>query len=356
MLTFPEFIDFSTRNIDREKAVGWWISMAIRSSCRLLLLVALPWSAITNGATTNLPISAAFTKPSLLNETTTHSLANFPPGFEVRVSYGDHQFQLNDLLRNGIAALYPLALRHAAARTAGVHYYFRRVGDMVLDVQPTHPATDVSNEIALLCIYFGIKASLTDQRYFNARYDCISDDVEVAHVTLEPAGYRLSSKSLKKSPGMVAGLREPGGTSTNDRQITNSSLEAFTSKFDFRPNGQTLTITAVFLTAMTAIVHWGLRPKTARLAPYTAISPGREWDSHLFLVESTPPREVPPYFESRWAIEMARQLPFFCAQSHTFAELDSIVTVDGVDVGAGLLRKALPNDFTSGRDGKVFKI
>lgn len=334
--------------------------MSIHSLCRTLLLVVLHWSAITGGASINLPDSATSRQPSislLSNKTTTHSLGNFPAGFDVRVSYGDHQFRLIDMLRNGVAALHPLALRDAEARTVGVHYYFRRVGNMVIDVQPTHPATDFSNEIALLCIYFGIKASLTDQRHVNARYDCILDDLEVAHVNLEPAEYRPSSKGTKKSSVTAARISKSGHSSANNRQSTNTSLKAFTPTFDFRPNGQTMTIAAVFLTAMAAIVHWGLHPNTEPLPRYTAISPGREWDSHLIFVESTPPRVRPPYFESRWAIGMARQLPFFCVESHMFAELDAIITVDGVDVGAGLLVKELPDEFaTAGGDGKVVEI
>ena len=320
--------------------------------------MVLSWSPIIHGVTITLPDSATVSQssiPSLANINTTHSLIDFPAGFEVRVRYGDHLFRLIDLLRNGVAALHPLALRDAEARTAGVHYYFRRVGDMVIDVQPTHPATDISNEVALLCIYFGIKASLTDQRYVNARYDCIVDEVEIAHVTIEPARHRLPSKGTKISPATVARVRDSGSISTNDLRITNTSLKAFTPTFDFRPDGQTMTIAAVFLTAMTAIMHWGLHPKTERLPPYTAISPGREWDAHLIFVESTPRRVWPPFFESRWAIEMAKQLPFFCAASHVFAELDAIVTVDGVNVGAGLLVKELPAEFASG-DGEVVEV
>ena len=258
-----------------------------------------------------------------------------------------------DMLRNGVAALHPLALRDAEARTLGVHYYFRRVGDMVIDAQPTLPATDIANKVALLCIYFGLKASLTDQRYANARYDCIVDDVEVAHVLLKPAGYRLSLHATNSSAPIERRLSRNDNISAKDQQIANTSLKASTSTFDFRPNGQALGIVAVFLTAMTAIMHWGLRPNTDRLPPYTAISPGRDWDTRLIFVEPTPPRVHPPYFESRWAIDMARQLPFFCVQSHTFAELDSIITVDGVDVGAALLLKEPPDKFGRRRDGKV---
>ena len=320
--------------------------------------MVLSWSAVIDGLTMNPPDSATISQPSILslaNKNTTHSLIHFPASFEVRVRYGDHPFRLIDLLRNGVAALHPLALRDAEARTSGVHYYFRRVGDMIIDVQPTHPATDVSNEIALMCIYFGIKASLTDQKYVNARYDCILDEVEIAHVTIEPAGHRLSSKSTTKSPATVARISESRSTLNNDLRITNTSLKAFVPTFDFRPDGQTMTITAVFLTAMTAITHWGRHPKTERLPPYTPISPGGEWDAHLIFIEATPRRVWPPFFESRWAIEMAKQLPFFCVASYMFAELDAVITVDGVIVGAALLLKELPHEFASGK-GKVVEV
>ncbi|KAF6222301.1 hypothetical protein HO133_001387 [Letharia lupina] len=247
------------------------------------------------------------------------------------------------MLMNGVEALATLALKDQTARSYGAQFHAEGYPDVVIDIEPQQPATDVLNEIMLLCIFFGMDRVIREREYRNAKILCFWDNVVVAQVLFERPGYQSSANTTDV---LSPTAESPGGSGNISSLITTTNdtlLEAVTPRFYFRPDSQSLPTPNVFGTVITVLLAFAYVPNTDPLEAYTVVRTGAEWDVSM-LFESTLIRTRPPYFEYRWAIETVRQMPGFLLQQGRFAELIIGVIVDGVHVGNALLVKGEPND------------
>lgn len=284
------------------------------------------------------------------------SLSEFPnPRFDARIGYGDDRLRSTSLLMNGVDALATLALKDQTARSSGAHFHFERYPDVVIDVTPKYPAVDVLNEVALLCIWWGMAVVLRERGYKDAEIDCLWDTVVVAQVNFERSGY-LSL--LNTTNALAPTAKGPGGSVSPSSLITTTNdtlLAAVTPGFYFHENSQTLSIPSVFFTTITVLTAFAYYPNTDPVETWAIVRTGPEWDTSM-LFEPYSIRTRPPFFEYRWAIEAVRQMPGFLLQQRRFAELGIRVIVDGVRVGTALLEKGEPENLGAKAGGAVVRL
>lgn len=154
------------------------------------------------------------------------------------------------MLMNGVEALATLALKDQTARSSGAQFHAEGYPDVVIDIEPQQPATDVLNEIMLLCIFSGMDHVIREREYRNAKVLCFWDNVVVAQVLFERPGYQSSANTTDiLSPT----AESPGGSGNISSLITTTNdtlLEAVTPRFYFRPDSQSLPTPNVFGTVI----------------------------------------------------------------------------------------------------------
>ena len=260
------------------------------------------------------------------------------PHFRIQIRSGNIRLRSTSMLMNAIEALAALALKDQTARSSGAHFHFERYPDVVIDVVPKRPATDVSNEVSLLCIRWGMTDVIINGIYKDTEVDCLWDSVVVAQVNFERSGFQ----SLLNTTSALAPTAESSGGSVNPSSpitTTNDTiLAAVTPSFYFRADSQTLSIPCVFVTTMAVLTAFAYKPNTDPVETWAIVRTEPEWDTSM-LFEPYLIRARPPFFEYRWAIETVRQMPGFLLQQGRFAELSIGVIVDGVHVGNALLEK-----------------
>ncbi|CAD6570007.1 MAG: hypothetical protein ASARMPREDX12_003268 [Alectoria sarmentosa] len=311
-----------------------------------LYIAALSSIPTANAVAINLPPNLFIQQPSnfsladSLNIISPSNLSDYSP-LHVRLNYGRAPLRPTSLLMNGVEALATLALKDQAARIPSAHFHIQSYPDAIIDVEPERPATDVSNEVALMCISWGLRNWIEDREYRIVEVECIWDDVLVAHVVFEQASYQASSNATE---ALSLTAERPGGTGNLSSPIASANdtlLEAVTPGFSFPPNSETLPILNVFYLTIKVLTAFARIPNTDTVGTYDVVSLDGEWESYM-LFEPASIRARPPYFEYRWAIETVRQIPGFCLQQGRFAEISFGVVVDGVLVGNGLMGKGTP--------------
>lgn len=277
------------------------------------------------------------------------------PHFEAQFEFGNIRLRSISMLMNAVEALAALALKDQTARSSGAHFRFERYPDVVIDVVPKRPATDVLNEVSLLCIRWGMTHVISQGEYKNAEIDCLWDTVVVAQVHFERPGYQ----SLSNNASVLAPIAEsPGGSVSPLSLITTTNdtlLAAVTPAFSFRADSQTLPIPNVFVITIAVLTAFAYYPKTDPVSTWSVVGTGPEWNTSM-LFEPYSIRARPPFFEYRWAIETVRQMPGFLLQQGRFAELSIGIIIDGVHVGNALLAKGEPGHFEGEAAGAVVRL
>ncbi|CAF9907939.1 hypothetical protein IMSHALPRED_006536 [Imshaugia aleurites] len=311
----------------------------------VMCIVALSSFPTANAVAINLPPNLLLQQPSnfsFANSLDITSASHFSnTRLRIRLNYGRVPLRPTSLLMNGVEALATLALEDQAVRIPSAHFHTQAYADAIIDVEPDRPATDVSNEVALLCISWGLRHWIDDREYKIAEVECVWDDVLVAHVYFEGLGYQ-SSLNATETLSLIA--ERPGGSGNLSTPVTSANdtlLEAVTPHFIFSPDGQNLPILNVFYLTIKVLTAFAPIPNTDLVETYDVVSLDGEWESYM-LFEPSSIRARPPYFEYSRAIETVRQIPGFCLQQGRFAELDFGVMVDGAHVGNGLMGKGTP--------------
>ena len=167
----------------------------------ILCIAALSYLPTASAVTINLSERSLLQRPSsnsLANFANVTSLSEYPsPHFAAQLGFGDVRLRSTSLLMNAVEALATLALKDQTAGSSGSHFQADRYSDVVIDVEPQHPATDVLNEVALLCISYGIGHVIRRREYKNAEITCFWDAVVVALVHFERPGYQSSSNTTE---------------------------------------------------------------------------------------------------------------------------------------------------------------
>lgn len=108
----------------------------------------------------------------------------------------------------------------------------------------------------------------------------------------------------------------------------------------FLPEGRTLTIFEVFLTAMAGIksaAPHGALDKV--LGPYASAAINVNANVQFYIHKRRQPRPRPPFFQYIHVIKSLRLLPGYMLQKRKFSELYFGIEVDGLQVGEGYMEK-----------------
>lgn len=256
---------------------------------------------------------------------------------------------------NGVEALATLALKDQAACIPSAQFKTQPYLDTIIDVEPQHPATDVSNELALKCISWGLRRWIEYRVYRNVSVECVWEAVLVPHVKFERQSYQTSSNATEALSLTAERPRGSGNLSSPVTSANDTLLEAVTPVFLFGPDSKNLPILNIFYLVLKVLTAFARFPNTDTLGRYTVVETGSVWDVYM-IFEPSAIRARPPYFEFRWAIETVRQIPGFCLQQGRFAELDIGVVVDYVLVGHGGMDKGKPEDLVSEAGGTVARV
>ena len=329
-----------------------------KGSGTALCIAALSCFPTANAVAKDLGKRSLLQRPSnllLADSANVTSLGDSHPHFSAEIYSGHVRLRSISMLMNTVEALATLALRDQTARGPCAHFQAHGYDDVVVDVVPLQPATDVLNEVAVLCISDGMYSLIRDQTYKNAKIVCLWDAVPVAQVYFDTSRYHLSSsnitEALLSSTADTLGGSDSNNFSSLTTTITNNVtlLEAVTPVFFFSPDSQILTIPGVFITLILALKECAFRPNTDTVPTYTVIQAVEEGDASM-VFEPYQIRTRPPFFEYRWLIETLRQLPGFLIQQSRFAELSIGIVVDGVHVGNGVVEKAKPDGLAEKAD------
>lgn len=259
--------------------------------------------------------------------------------FSYALEFGDTRLPPTSMLMNTVEALATLALRDQTARSTATYFQWEHLPDVVIEVAPEYPATDVLNEVSLLCIRWAMTDVIRQKGYNNTSIDCYWDNVVVATARFQPPGYH----PLSNTTSALAPTAESPGGSVSNSSLTNATNDTLLAAvvdphFVFTPESRNIRISSVFATIFTVLSAFAFRPNTDVIPAYTIVRTGPEWDTCMLFDASTI-RARPPYFEFRWAIETVRQMPVYLLQQRRMAELSIGINVDGVRVGNALLEK-----------------
>lgn len=275
---------------------------------------------------------------TVIQQVSDSSQANHPY-FGIRI-YPRASIPINSLsmLVNAMDALTAIALTDHRTRSPPMHFDAPGNPHVIIDVNPKRPATTILNELATLCIYYGVADLAGRRQYTEAVFDCLWDNVNVAEVTISN--------------------RRRLATFTNTTAATTGSLnglgDEFQPQFFYFEKAQNMELATVFITAMNSIRSFSPRGHTEVLTGYIYTDPGPRWDaSMVFPDTSRPLRRQPPYLEYRYVIYSMRLALIYMFECGRIAELGITFRIDGVFLGTALLIKGKPDRETGGTLDKV---
>ncbi|KAI4211764.1 MAG: hypothetical protein LQ349_009395 [Xanthoria aureola] len=242
------------------------------------------------------------------------------------------------MLVNAMDALTAIGLTDHRSRSPPMHFHAPGNPHVIIDVNPKRPATTILNELATLCIYYGIADLAGRRQYTEAVFDCLWDNVDVAEVIISNRG-RLA-------------------TFTNTTTATTGSFNAlgdeFQPQFFYFEKAKNMDMATAFITAMNSIRSFSPRGHTEVLTGYIYTDPGPRWDaSMVFPDTSRPLRRQPPYLEYRYVIYSMRLALIYMFEHGRIAELGITFRIDDVFLGSALLIKGKPDREPGGRLDKV---
>ncbi|KAL8801763.1 MAG: hypothetical protein Q9182_004235 [Xanthomendoza sp. 2 TL-2023] len=224
-------------------------------------------------------------------------------------------------------ALTIIALKDHRSRSPATNFRHTAGLDIVIDVLPKSPAVDVSNEVATLCIYYGMEDMIRHRQFQECTFACELDNVEVAVVNI----WNESS-----TPEAV---KEPSMTKTTN--LTQSLLNDLRPHFRYLDRGADISIYVTFVTVMYSIMAFSSF-RGADVVPSCHTDPGPAWEASIIFPGDGPRRRRPPFFEYRYAIDTLNLALHYMLGNARFAELGLYVSVDGEYLGRALLFKGKP--------------
>lgn len=236
------------------------------------------------------------------------------------------------MLLSAVLALSAIGLRDMRRRGPAVHYPRSVRSSVVIEVKPKPPETTILNEVATLCIYYGIEEMTREKHFTEAVISCGWDDVEVAEVVI----WKVDSVAVPEVVSVTT-----FGTSTEDLQ------NHFEPVFIYSPGGKTLDTITSFITIMEAIMRCSRYDSAATLPArsfYTDAGP--KWDASVYFPSNLrPSRSDPPFLMVGHVIRALGLVPEFMLEHSRFAELEMIFTVDlEISLGSALLIKGKRQD------------
>ncbi|KAL8691750.1 MAG: hypothetical protein Q9218_003099 [Villophora microphyllina] len=238
---------------------------------------------------------------------------------------------------NGVDALAQIALKDHTARSSGYHFHLQNYAHVFITVSPLGSASTFDNDIATLCIYYGIEDMVRKRKYKEAELDCYWDNVEIARVVINDPITTTSNTVASNSFAI------PTVNNTTDAlsQIDDPIVKAVRPRFGYFPDGIIIDIPTACLTVMYSLAKFS-RQRATDAVPRCSTDPGPEWNACMVFPADGPIRTRPPFLEYRWVIESIRQIPEWMKRHGRFANLAISFWVDGINLGGGILVKGKP--------------
>ncbi|KAL8782623.1 MAG: hypothetical protein Q9213_005210 [Squamulea squamosa] len=286
----------------------------------------------TNAAVLNIPEDPMFQTSShtsvtqVANGTSKHTVGK-NPRFSAHIGFGDINLRPIAILMVGADALAQLALKDVTGRIPSTTFDMVAYPDVVIKMESMGPTSDISNEVALLCISQSIAYTAHVRRYRNSVADCLWDNELVARIHVEQQHPNQDTNRLSLT----------GGSSGAPLTLNASTaqLGALTPRFVFLQRSETFTVEDVFIVALAVLKEFAYKPNEDPVGTYTYVR--ANWSPASMLFEPISIRTRPPYFEYRWAIETIPKMLAFLVRARSFADLGIAIIVDDVHVGNAIL-------------------
>ncbi|KAL8676076.1 MAG: hypothetical protein Q9186_007371 [Xanthomendoza sp. 1 TL-2023] len=224
-------------------------------------------------------------------------------------------------------ALTLIALKDHRSNSPETHFHNPEEPDVVIDLIPKRPATEVSNEVATLCIYHGLEDMIRHRQFQECTIACELDHVEVAIVNIWNTS---STPEAAKDSSMIE--------TTN---LTGTFLQALEPRYEYLDRGADINIAVAFVTVMYGIMTLSTF-RSSDTVPPCHTTPGLPWDASIVFPGDGPRRWWPPFFEYRYAIDTLNLALHYMLRHGKFAELRISISVDGDYLGRALLMKGRP--------------
>ena len=205
--------------------------------------------------------------------------------------------------------------------------------EIAINVIPKPPAVTILNQLATLCIYYGVANMVEHNEFVEAKFVCLWNNVNVADVHVRKRTVRTAAES---TPSHV--------------NSTNVFTEAVQTQFFYIEDSQNIPANTVFVTAMNAIKSFSLKGPNEIMTGGLVTDPGPHWDASIIYPAGAghrPTRWQPPFMKYRYALMSMKPALLFMLQHRRFAELAFVFVVDGVRLGDAVLIKGKPDQMAN---------
>ena len=254
------------------------------------------------------------------------------PSFNMRIiPLETHPVRPNSILVTAVDSLTAIGLRDYRAQSPPQEMRFQTPpwSEVTINVIPKPPTVAILNQLATLCIYYGVANMAEYNEFVEAKFECLWDNVNVADVHIR-----------KKSPGTAVDI------SPSPLDSTEILTEAIQPQFYYIEDSQPIPANIVFITAMNAIKRFSLKGPNEVMVGDLVTDPGPQWDASIIYPAGPGHRSIrrqPPFLKYRYALMSMKPALLFMLQHRRFAELAFLFAVDGVRLGDALLIKGKPD-------------
>lgn len=244
---------------------------------------------------------------------------------------------------NGLAILAELDLQ---SRLPGaLRITLSRYSEVEVEFEPVPPATHIDVRIMIWGLYAGIYDMLVYQKWKTAEFDLYWRSVSVAWIRFEmrrrAVGTSVESLDSRNRSDSTLSVNSTGSLWAVTNDITTARImpddEVPAVQFFYLPSGEAIAAQTVFITVLATLRNLAEFSVGDIIVPFESGEDG--FDATIRFLPERHPRTMAPFNKYRWAIDAVRQIPGYMLAHKMFAELAIVMTVDGVTVGTGMLRK-----------------
>ncbi|KAI4272227.1 MAG: hypothetical protein LQ337_005451 [Flavoplaca oasis] len=242
-----------------------------------------------------------------------------------------HPVGPTSILVTAVDALTAIGLRDYTAQSSPQEMRFQTPAwsEVTVNVIPKPPTVNILNQLATLCIYYGVANMAEYNEFVEAKFECLWDNVNVADVHVR-----------RKRPGPAVDI------TPSPIDSTEILTEAIQTQFSYIEDSQPIPTIIAFITAMNAIKSFSLKGPNEIMIGSLFTDPGPHWDASIIYPDGSghrPIRRQPPFLKYRYALMSMRPALLFMLQHRRFAEIVFLFIVDGVRLGDALLIKGKPD-------------
>ncbi|KAL8788357.1 MAG: hypothetical protein Q9213_001754 [Squamulea squamosa] len=175
----------------------------------------------------------------------------------------DERFNLLSMLMNAVDALTAIGLTDPKIRSQAIHFHAPSSPHVFINVNPKQPATDVLNEVATLCIFYGVAHLVKHHQYTEAIFNYFWDNAQVADVIIR----RSASIETSEVVSTIKAIDPP--------------IDGLQPHFFYIQDAHNLNTARAFITVMDAIKTFS-SPNSAEVLPSSMYTdPGPGWDASI---------------------------------------------------------------------------